>query len=76
MSGWASDAFSKIGPNILHGPHHSAQKSTNVIPSPITASSKVSSVRLIVAIRNSYFLNSLEKNFDEVVAEDFSVSLQ
>ena len=24
-----SDAFSKVGPNCLHGPHHSAQKSTS-----------------------------------------------
>ena len=40
MSGLASDAASKTGPNCLHGPHHSAQKSTRTMPSPVTVSSK------------------------------------
>src|SRR5699024_1290041 len=43
------DIFSKIGPNILHGPHHSAQKSTKTMSLPLTVSSKVSSVISVVA---------------------------
>ena len=35
-SGILSETDSKIGPNIRHGPHQVAQKSTNVIPLPIS----------------------------------------
>lgn len=31
MSGLASDAFSKMGAKLRHGPHHVAQKSTNTM---------------------------------------------
>jgi 2-polyprenyl-6-methoxyphenol hydroxylase-like FAD-dependent oxidoreductase len=41
-----SDAFSKTGPNIRHGPHHAAQKSTSTRPSPLTVASKFSAVSL------------------------------
>src|SRR5690625_4347976 len=49
ISGFCSDIFSKIGPNILHGPHHSAQKSMKTMSLPLTVSSKVSSVISVVA---------------------------
>nr|BFE77813.1 hypothetical protein GCM10020093_004140 [Planobispora longispora] len=32
MSSCFSDAFSKIGPNVRHGPHQAAQKSSRTIP--------------------------------------------
>ena len=37
-----SDTDSKIGPNIRHGPHHGAQKSTSVIPFPTNVSNVAS----------------------------------
>ena len=51
MSGWAVDAFSKMGANMPHGPHQAAQKSTSTIPSPVTALSNVSVVSLCIAMR-------------------------
>jgi hypothetical protein len=45
-----SDAFSKIGPNIRHGPHQAAQKSTSTRPSPLTVELKFSVVSSTVAI--------------------------
>ena len=50
-----SDADSKIGPNIRHGPHHDAQKSTNVIPSPIIVSI-VESLACVIAMFFSFLL--------------------
>ena len=44
MSVWVSDAFSKTGPNMRHGPHHSAQKSTSTMSEPVIVSSKVAAV--------------------------------
>ena len=42
----------KIGATCLHGPHHSAQKSTNVgLEAFKTSASKFSSVTFLVAIR-------------------------
>ena len=49
-SGCRSDAFSKIGPNIRHGPHQAAQKSTRTRPSPLTVELKFSAVSSTVAI--------------------------
>src|SRR5689334_16905068 len=51
MSVWVSDAFSKMGANMRHGPHHDAQKSTSTMSLLVTVSSKVSLVRVTVAIR-------------------------
>jgi hypothetical protein len=48
-AGFASAAASKIGANWRHGPHHDAQKSTNVMPSPFTVVSKLSMVSVLVA---------------------------
>src|ERR1700732_3718425 len=40
---------SRVGPIILHGPHHSAQKSTTTgPPAPITSDLKLASVTLTV----------------------------
>src|SRR5262249_23730921 len=50
MSACWSLADSKTGPNIRHGPHHAAHQSTRVIPSPVTVSSKLSSVSATVLI--------------------------
>src|SRR6516165_4328939 len=49
-SGYFSDAFSKTGPNIRHGPHQAAQKSTRTRPSPLTVELKFSAVSSTVAI--------------------------
>src|SRR6266516_2353181 len=49
-SGCFSDAFSKTGPNIRHGGHHSAQKSTRTRPPPVTVELKFSAVSSTVAI--------------------------
>src|SRR5450830_651203 len=48
MSWLASDAFSKTGANIRHGPHQAAQKSTNTMSLSAMVDSKVVSVRLTV----------------------------
>ena len=45
-----SAAFSKIGPNIRHGPHHAAQKSTRTRPPSVTVEWKLSAVSSTVAI--------------------------
>ena len=39
MPGWASEAFSKMGPNMRQGPHHEAQKSTSTVPLPAMVAS-------------------------------------
>src|SRR5262249_41129743 len=49
-SGFASDALSKIGPNMRQGPHHSAQKSTSARSAPPITDSKFSAVSSTVAI--------------------------
>src|SRR5437764_594790 len=49
-SGCFSDAFSKTGPNIRHGGHHSAQKSTRTRSPPVTVELKFSAVSSTVAI--------------------------
>ena len=49
-SGWSSDACSKIGPNVRHGPHHDAQKSTRTVSFVDTTSAKFSLVSSTVAI--------------------------
>src|SRR5690349_12375139 len=49
-SGCFSDDFSKTGPNIRHGGHHSAQKSTRTRPFPVTVELKFSAVSSTVAI--------------------------
>ena len=49
-SGCRSEAFSKTGPNIRHGPHHAAQKSTRTRPPPVTVELKFSAVSSTVAI--------------------------
>lgn len=41
-SGTWSDTDSNIGPNIRHGPHHGAQKSTNDKPEPVNDSNVAS----------------------------------
>src|SRR5436190_3013027 len=48
--GCFSDAFSKTGPNIRHGGHHSAQKSTRTRSPPVTVELKFSAVSSTVAI--------------------------
>src|SRR5205823_11301736 len=48
--GCFSDDFSKTGPNIRHGGHHSAQKSTRTRPFPVTVELKFSAVSSTVAI--------------------------
>src|SRR5579875_2901860 len=40
-SGWATDAASKMGANIRHGPHQLAQKSTSTVSFDLTVSSKL-----------------------------------
>lgn len=50
ISGYFSEAFSKIGPNIRHGPHQAAQKSTRTIPSFKISASKVWADKEIVDI--------------------------
>ena len=61
----SSEISSKIGPTILQGPHHSAQKSTTIgFEDLITYDSKFSSVTFKVAIRFLYkviILNQLVK---------------
>lgn len=44
MSGYRSDAASKMGANMRHGPHHDAQKSMKTMSFPVTTSSKLSLV--------------------------------
>jgi len=46
-----SDADSKIGPNMRHGGHQVAQKSTRTMSLSLTAAPIVSPVRMVVAIR-------------------------
>src|SRR5665213_2291696 len=53
MSGYRSDAASKMGPNIRQGPHHEAQKSTSTVAFDDTTSSKFSLVRSTVATHHS-----------------------
>src|SRR5229473_7953920 len=43
-SAYRSDARSKIGPNMRHGGHHSAQKSTRARSAPVTTDAKFSDV--------------------------------
>src|SRR5699024_8573980 len=50
ISSCSSEALSKTGAKRLHGPHHSAQASTIVMPSPMVVSSKFSLVTSTVAI--------------------------
>src|SRR3990172_10096201 len=52
-SGCASDAASKVGPNIRHGPHHAAQKSTSTVSLPVIVDSKLSLVSSTVATRGA-----------------------
>src|SRR5215469_17312170 len=49
-SGLRSDARSNTGPNILHGPHHDAQKSTSTSPPSSTTDSKFALVSSTVAM--------------------------
>src|SRR5699024_5104442 len=49
-SGCSSEVASKIGPKRLHGPHHSAQKSSRTMPSLPTVSWKFSPVISFVAM--------------------------
>ena len=49
-SGCRSEACSYTGPNIRHGPHQAAQKSTRTRPSPVTVELKFSAVSSTVAI--------------------------
>ena len=48
-SGLASDAFSNVGANWRHGPHHSAQKSTRTMSLSATVFSNASAVSWVVA---------------------------
>ena len=51
FSPYSSESSSNDGPIILHGPHHSAQKSTTTgVLDLVTSDSNVSSVTAIVAI--------------------------
>src|SRR5689334_14992694 len=50
MSGCLSDAASKMGPKLRHGPHHVAQKSTSTMVPCVTTCSNVSAVSVCVAI--------------------------
>ena len=50
MSGWASEAFSKMGPNMRQGPHQEAQKSTSTVPLPAMVASKLSRVSSMVGM--------------------------
>src|SRR6056297_614391 len=50
MSVCSCDAASKTGPNCLHGPHHSAQKSTNTVSLSLIVCSKLSMVSSTVDI--------------------------
>src|SRR6266702_1014501 len=49
-SGYCSDIRSKTGPNMRHGPHHAAQKSTRARPVPPIVDSKFSAVSSTVAM--------------------------
>ena len=49
-SAWRSEARSNTGPNIRHGPHHAAQKSTSTSPPPPVTASKFAWVSSTVAI--------------------------
>src|SRR5580700_12170412 len=51
-SGYRSEARSKIGPNILHGPHQAAQKSTRTMSALPTTDSNVSPVSSTVAMES------------------------
>ena len=56
----SSDISSKIGPIILQGPHHSAQKSTTIgLEDFKTSVSKFSSFTFNVAMRSIYKFISL-----------------
>ena len=50
MSPCRSAACSNTGPNWRHGPHHSAQKSTNTVPGASTTPVKFSVVNSTVAM--------------------------
>lgn len=50
MSECFSAAFSKTGANIRHGPHQEAHQSTSRMSLSLTAASKLSAVRLTVAM--------------------------
>src|SRR5690606_29239229 len=51
MSACCSDACSKIGANIRHGPHQDAQKSTRTMSLSLMVRSKFSAPRSMVAMR-------------------------
>src|SRR5688500_15622157 len=53
MSSCCSEACSKTGANIRHGPHHDAQKSISTVPLPPATSSKFCSVSSTVATATS-----------------------
>ena len=64
----SSAISSKLGPTILQGPHHSAQKSTKTGFSFFkTCSSNISSVTFNVAIRFIYKLKLINLGFDVVI---------
>src|ERR1035438_6598737 len=50
ISGYSTDAASKTGANVRHGPHHDAQKSTSTMSFDDKTSSKFFAVRLTVAM--------------------------
>src|SRR6516162_9064560 len=52
-SAWVPDARSNTGPNMRHGPHHAAQKSTSTSPSPLVTASKFADVSSTVAMESS-----------------------
>ena len=54
ISGCFSEIASKVGANILQGPHHSAQKSTITMSLPMMVESKFSAVSSTEAMFLSY----------------------
>src|SRR5579864_1555519 len=64
-SAYRSDAFSKTGANIRHGPHQAAQKSTRTRPPPLTVESKLSAVSSTVAIVRLLAFNTRRGMYNE-----------
>jgi hypothetical protein len=53
MSGYFSEAASKVGAKERQGAHHEAQKSTITMSFPEMVSLKLSAVRVMVAMQRS-----------------------
>src|SRR5450756_2730864 len=71
MSACFADDVSKMGPNMRHGPHHEAQKSTSTMPLPSMVCSKVSADSSTVAMEFPSGANSVSPSEPRVPPQVF-----